>query len=170
MREEHAGPLTIVRPPLIVGRRDNGRIARFSGPYTIIHALASGLAAVVVGDPDGYAEISPVDEVAEAVAAAVLAAPPPTPRVEVIAGGGGSLRLAEMIGIACRTLNEFRALHGVAGIGQPSFVPPGTWNRFFLPLADQYLSPFQHQAVRHWAARKPRLALARPHPWTLVGV
>ncbi len=108
-----------------------------------------------------------------------------------------------MIGIACRTLNEFRAQHGVAGIEHPPFVPPDTWNRFFLPLADQYLSPFQHQAVqllamfqsytsmatpfeptrtvrdpgavmetavRHWAARKPRLALARPNPWTLVGV
>jgi len=201
VREEHGGPLTIVRPPLIVGRRDDGRIARFSGPYTIIHALVSGLAAVVVGDPDGYAEISPVDEVAEAVASAVLAAPPAAPRVEVIAGGGGSLRLSAMIGIACRTLNEFRAHHGVAPIEQPPFVPPATWNRFFLPLADQYLSPFQHHAVqllamfqsytsmsspfeptrtvhdpgtvmetavRHWAARKPRLALARPNPWTLL--
>jgi nucleoside-diphosphate-sugar epimerase len=143
VREDHAGPLTIVRPPLIVGRRDDGRIARFSGPYTIIHALVSGLAAVVVRDPDGYAEISPVDEVAEAVASAVRAAPPAAPRVEVVAGGAGSLRLSDLIGIACRTLNEFRARHGVAGIEQPPFVPPDTWNRFFLPLANQYLSPFQ---------------------------
>lgn len=138
---------------------------------------------------------------AEAVASAVLAAPPDTPRVEVVAGGGGSLRLSAMIGIACRTLNEFRAHHGVAPIEQPPFVPPATWNRFFLPLADQYLSPFQHHAVqllamfqsytsmsspfeptrtvhdpgavmetavRHWAARKPRLALAQPNPWTLL--
>ncbi|MGX9890609.1 SDR family oxidoreductase [Streptomyces sp. NPDC002276] len=202
-REEHDGPLTIVRPPLIVGRRDDGRIARFSGPYTIVHALVSGLAAVVVGDPDGYAEISPVDDVAEAVASAVLATPPPpaAPRVEVIAGGGGSLRLSAMIDIACRTLNEFRAQHGAAPIEQPPFVPTRTWNRFFLPLANQYLSPFQHHAVqllamfqsytsmstpfeptrtvhdpgavletavRHWAVRKPRLALARPNPWTLL--
>ncbi|OON77718.1 SDR family oxidoreductase [Streptomyces tsukubensis] len=200
-REEHTGPLTIVRPPLIVGRRDNGRIARFSGPYTIIHALVSGLAAVVVGDPDGYAEISPVDDVAEAVASAALAAPPATPRVEVIAGGADSLRLSSMITIACRTLNEIRAHHGVTPIEQPPFVPTDTWNRFFLPLAEQYLSPFQHHAVqllamfqsytsmatpfeptravsdpgpvletavRHWAARKPRLALAEPNPWTLL--
>jgi hypothetical protein len=110
---------------------------------------------------------------------------------------------AAMIDIACRTLNEFRAQHGAAPIEQPPFVPTSTWNRFFLPLADQYLSPFQHQAVqlpamfqsctsmsspfeptrtvhdpgavletavRHWAARKPRPALARPNPWTLLAV
>ncbi|WP_037909106.1 SDR family oxidoreductase [Actinacidiphila yeochonensis] len=201
VREEHGGPLTIVRPPLIVGRRDNGRIARFSGPYTIIHALVSGLAAVVVGDPDGYAEISPVDDVAEAVAAAALAPPPASPRVEVVAGGGGSLRLSAMIGITCRTLNEVRARHGVAPVDQPPFVPTETWNRFYLPLAERYLSPFQHHAVRllamfqsytsmsspfeptrtvrdpaavmetavrHWASRRPRLALAAPNPWTLL--
>jgi hypothetical protein len=45
-----------------MGRREDGRIARFSG-----------LAAVVVGDPGRYAGISPVDEVAEVIAAAALA-------------------------------------------------------------------------------------------------
>ncbi|MGQ4511772.1 SDR family oxidoreductase [Streptomyces sp. DW26H14] len=201
VREEHAGPLTIVRPPLIMGRRATGEISRFSGPYTIFQALVSGTAAVVVGDPEGYAEISPVDEVADVVARAALGTPPGEPVVEVIAGGAGSLRLGSMIGIACRTLNEIREVNGAAPIEQPPFVATEAWNRFFLPLAEQYLSPFQQQAVkllamfqsytsmaapfepthrvrdpaavlesavRHWAARKPRLALATPDPWTLL--
>ncbi|MFJ6137217.1 SDR family oxidoreductase [Kitasatospora sp. NPDC092286] len=203
VRSEHDGPLTLVRPPLIVGRRDSGEIARFSGPYTVLQALVSGLAAVVVGDPAGYAEISPVDEVAALVAEAALGAPPDVPRTEVLAAGRGSLTLDSLLDVICGTLNEWRAAHGVAPIERPPLVSGDSWNRFFLPLADQYLSPFQSQAVkllamfqsytsmsepfeptrtvhdpaavmaasvRHWAARKPRLALARPEPWTLLAV
>ncbi|MFF5567058.1 SDR family oxidoreductase [Streptomyces sp. NPDC012623] len=202
VRETHRGPLTLVRPPLVVGRRHSGEIARFSGPYTLLQALVSGLAAVVVGDPDGYAEISPVNDVAAAVTAAVLSTPPATPRTEVIAGGLASLRLATLLDITCRTINECRAEAGVAPIARPPIVSGDSWDRFFLPLAEQYLSPFQSQAVkllamfqsytsmntpfeptwpveapgevmaasvRHWAARKPRLALASPVPWKMIG-
>ncbi|ARQ68811.1 SDR family oxidoreductase [Streptomyces marincola] len=200
-RAEHRGPLTIVRPPLVVGRRDTGAIARFSGPYTLLQGLVSGLAAVVVGDPAGRAEISPVDEVADAVVDAALSAPPDAPRTEVIAGGAGSLRLGELLDVICDTLNECRAGHGRPPVERPPLVPAERWDRFFLPLAQRYLSPFQHRAVqllgmfqsytsmaepfeptrtvrdpagvmatavRHWAARRPRLALARPVPWTLL--
>ncbi|WP_441248378.1 SDR family oxidoreductase [Kitasatospora sp. McL0602] len=201
VRSEHPGPLTVVRPPLVVGRRRDGGIARFSGPYTILQALVSGLAAVVVGDPTGYAEISPVDQVAAVIAAAALAPPPDTPRTEIIAAGPDSLTLDALLDVICTTLNDFRTAHGVPPIDRPPLVPVETWNRFFLPLADQYLSPFQSQAVKllamfqsytsmatpftpthpvpdpatvmatavhHWATRKPRLALARPEPWTLL--
>lgn len=202
-RAEHAGPLTLVRPPLIVGRRGSGEIARFSGPYTILQALVSGLAAVVVGDPAGYAEISPVDEVGALVVAAALGPPPAAPRTEVLAAGPGSLTLDALLDVICATLNECRAAHGVDPVERPPLVSGDSWNRFFLPLADQYLSPFQNQAVkllamfqsytsmrepfeptrtvhdpagvmaasvRHWAASKPRLALARPEPWTMLTV
>ncbi|MER5867110.1 SDR family oxidoreductase [Kitasatospora sp. NPDC002040] len=201
VRAEHPGPLTVVRPPLVVGRRDNGAIARFSGPYTILQALVSGLAAVVVGDPHGYAEISPVDQVAAVITAAALAAPPPSPRTEVIAAGPDCLTLTTLLDVICDTLNSYRTAHGVDPVERPPLVPVESWNRFFLPLADQYLSPVQSRAVKllamfqsytsmaepftpthpvpdpaavlatavhHWAASKPRLALARPHPWTLL--
>ncbi|MFJ8439898.1 SDR family oxidoreductase [Kitasatospora griseola] len=200
-RQAHPGPLTLIRPPLVVGRRGTGEIARFSGPYTLLQALVSGTAAVVVGDPAGHAEISPVDEVAAAMAAAVLAAPPDRPRTEVIAAGPDSLSLDQLLDVVCGTLNRFRAAHGVAPIERPPLVPVDSWNRFFLPLADQWLSPIQSQSVkllamfqsytsmrrpfdptwkvadpaaamaasvRHWAERRPRLALARPEPWTLL--
>ncbi|MFI9271288.1 SDR family oxidoreductase [Kitasatospora sp. NPDC052896] len=201
VREEHRGPLTVVRPPLIVGRRTDGGISRFSGPYTLLQALVSGLAAVVVGDPGGRAEISPVDQVAAVIAGAVRGTPPSSPRTEVIAGGQRSLRLDTLLDVACRTINECRAAHGAAPIERPPIVPVDGWNRFFLPLAERYLSPLQTQAVkllamfqsytsmgepfepthavadpaavmagavRYWAARRPRLALARPTPWTLI--
>ncbi|MFJ8038934.1 SDR family oxidoreductase [Kitasatospora sp. NPDC096147] len=200
-RTEHPGPVTVVRPPLVVGRSTDGRIARFSGPYTIFQALVSGLAAVVVGAPDGHAEISPVDRVAEVIAAAALAEPPAAPRTEVLAAGASCLRLSALVDVVRETVNEYRAAHGVAPVEPPPLVPVERWERFFLPLADRYLSPFQAQAVkllamfqsytsmtepfvpthrvddpgaalatavRHWAEAKPRLALARPQPWTLL--
>ncbi|BAJ31717.1 MULTISPECIES: SDR family oxidoreductase [Kitasatospora] len=200
-RERHPGPLTLVRPPLVVGRRGTGEIARFSGPYTMLQALVSGTAAVVVGDGAGYAEISPVDEVAAALTAAVLAEPPAAPRTEVIAAGADCLDLDTLVDVILTTLNDFRAAHGAPPVERPPLIPTDSWNRFFLPLSDRHLSPVQGQAVRllamfqsytsmrrpftptwkvpdpaaamaasvhHWAHRRPRLALARPEPWTLL--
>lgn len=161
-REDHPGPLTLVRPPLVVGRRGSGEIARFSGPYTLLQALVSGLAAVVVGDPEGRAEISPVDEVAAALADAVLAPPPQRPRTEVVAGGQASLTLSALLDVICATLNECRAAHGVAPVERPPLVSGDSWNRFFLPMADQYLSPFQSQAVRLLAMFQSYTSMREP--------
>ncbi|MEU4559562.1 SDR family oxidoreductase [Actinoplanes sp. NPDC023936] len=145
--DRHRGPVTVVRPPLILGRREDGAIRRFSGPYTLLQSLVSGLAAVVVGDPGGYAEIAPVDQVADVIAGAALGAPPQRPVIEVVAGGERSLRLAELVEITCRELNDWRARHGVPPIEPPPLISRRRWHRFFLPLADQYLSPIQRGAV-----------------------
>ncbi|MCB5164666.1 SDR family oxidoreductase [Streptomyces bambusae] len=198
---EHRGPATIVRPPLVLGRRGDGLINRFSGPYSLFPALVTGLAAVAVGDPDGYAEIAPVDEVAEVIAQAALGTAPGAPRTEVISAGEDSMRLSDLVRITCETLNAFRAEHGVDPIAQPPTVSTDSWNRFFLPLAAQWLSPVQQEAVRllamfqsytsmsrpfepthkvadpggvmaaavrHWAQSKPRQALGRTVPWTMI--
>ena len=110
--------------------------------------MVSGRAAVVVGEPGGYAEISPVDEFAEVIAAAALGAAPSAPRTEVISAGQDSLRLDGLVGITVDTLNAFRAEHGVEPIAKPPTVSTDSWNRFFLPLAEQWLSPVQQQAVK----------------------
>lgn|GEM_PF-1371288 len=144
----HGERLTVVRPPLILGRRADGAIGRFSGPYTLLQSLVSGLAAVVVGDPAGYAEIAPVDEVAAAIAAAALTEDVPAGRrLEVVAAGAGSLRLADLLTIACSTLNDWRDGRGLPPIAAPPIVPTSRWRRFFLPLARQELSEVQNHAV-----------------------
>jgi nucleoside-diphosphate-sugar epimerase len=159
---EHPGPLTLIRPPLVVGRRGSGEISRFSGPYTMFQALVSGTAAVVVGDRAGYAEISPVDEVGAVLARAVLGTPPDRPRTEVIAGGTGSLNLDELLDVVCGTVNAFRAEHGADPIARPPLVPVESWNRFFLPLAEEYLSPVQSQAVKLLAMFQSYTSMGRP--------
>lgn len=135
-----------------MGRREDGRIARFSG-----------LAAVVVGDPDGYVGISPVNEVAKVIAAAALGTAPSAPRIEVISAGQDSLRLDALVDITCDTLNAFRAEHGVEPIAKPPTVSTESWNRFFLPLAEQWLFPVRQQAVKLLAMfRSYNGRLARP--------
>ena len=168
VRAEHRGPLTVVRPPLVVGRRSDGGIARFSGPYTIVQALVSGLAAVVVGDPGGYAEISPVDQVAEVIAAAAVGPPPVAARTEVIAAGASCLTLSELLDVICGTLNSCRAAHGIAPVERPPLVPVERWERFFRPLADRHLSPFQSQAVKLLAMFQSYTAMTEPFVPTRV--
>ncbi|WP_405747037.1 SDR family oxidoreductase [Streptomyces sp. NBC_01525] len=159
---EHPGPVTVIRPPLIMGSRADGRISRFSGPYTLFPALVSGLAAVVVGDPDGYAEISPLDEVADAIVAAALGPVPAAPHTETLAAGAASLRLSALVRISCDTLNAFRAAHGAGPIAVPPTVSTDSWNRFFLPLARQWLSPVQQQAVNLLAMFQSYTSMAEP--------
>ncbi|MCQ4042591.1 SDR family oxidoreductase [Streptantibioticus rubrisoli] len=159
---EHRGPVTVVRPPLVMGRRTDGVIARFSGPYSLFPALVSGLAAVVVGDPDGHAEIGPVDEVADAIVTAACGAPPATPRTEVISAGEHGLRLGQLVDVTCAAINDFRAAHGVAPIERPPTVSTDSWNRFFLPLAEQWLSPVQRQAVRLLAMFQSYTSMSEP--------
>lgn len=146
--DRHPGPLTVVRPPLIIGSRTDGSIGRFTGPYTLMQTLVSGLAAAVVGDPLGYAELAPVDQVADIVVAATMGEPPSSPRTETIAGGAKCLRLGELLDIVCGTLNEWRAERGITPIEPPPFIATRRWHRFFLPLAKQHLSDVQLQVVQ----------------------
>ncbi|WP_432103591.1 NAD-dependent epimerase/dehydratase family protein [Streptomyces sp. bgisy091] len=147
VRTAHTGPLTIVRPPLVFGSRTDGAISRFSGPYTMVQALVSGLAAAVVGEPDGFVEIAPVDQVAEVIVEAALGTAPGIPAVEVIAAGDRCLRLSELIDVICRTLNDWRADQGLPPVEHPPFITTRRWHRFFLPLAGQHLSAMQFHAV-----------------------
>lgn len=160
--EEHPGPLTLVRPPLVLGRRGTGRIARFSGPYTLFHALTTGLAAAVIGDPDSRTEISPVDEVAALLVRAALGPPPERPRVWTSAAGPASLTLAALVETVCATLDEFRAGHGAPPVPRPPLIPTATWNRFLLPLADEYLTPMQNHAVALLAMFQSYTSMTRP--------
>ncbi len=144
--DQHPGPLTVIRPPLVLGRRADGAIARFSGPYTLMQALVSGLAAVVVGTSNGFAEIAPVDDVARCVMTAALRSAEKR-TTEVIAGGEQSLRLGDLLQIACSVLNEWRQAKDLPPIATPPIIPTPRWRRFYLPFARQELSEVQNRAV-----------------------
>lgn len=142
------GSISIVRPPLIIGRRNDGAVSRFIGLYTIIHALTTGLGAALVGDAQGYAEVAPVDLVAETVLERAFRPTPEPTEIEVISGGEQCLTLSELVDIICRTLSEWRAERGLSPVTVPPLITTERWHRLFLPLADAYLTPVQREAVR----------------------
>ncbi|MEV6236545.1 SDR family oxidoreductase [Lentzea sp. NPDC051838] len=162
VRARHPGPLTIVRPPLILGSRATGAISRFSGPYTLLQTLVSGLAAAVVGDPDGFAEVAPVDQVAEVIAAAATGSAPRESAVLTIAGGENCMRLSTLLDVACGTLNEWRTERGLEKITVPPFIATRRWHRFFLPLAKEHLSEVQHRAVELLGMFESYTSMATP--------
>jgi nucleoside-diphosphate-sugar epimerase len=160
------GAGTIVRPPLILGARGDGAIARFSGPYTLLQALVSGLAAVIVGDPDGYAEIVPVDQVAEVIVEAALGPAPSGQKIEVVTAGSRALRLHQMVAIIIDELNQWREPQGLDPIEAPPTLSFDRWHRFYLPLAREYLSPVQNEAVQLLGMFEAYTSMSSPFPPT----
>ncbi len=139
------GDFVVVRPPLILGRRATGVIGSFSGPYTLFQALVSGLAPAVVGDPDGFVEVAPVDEVAAAIVTCCLR--PGRGRTEVVAAGGCCLSLRTYLLAFLDEVNDWRAGRGCDPVAFPPIIDTERWNRLHLPLVRKHLSPMQQRAV-----------------------
>ncbi|MGH2907072.1 MAG: SDR family oxidoreductase, partial [Solirubrobacterales bacterium] len=56
--------LSIVRPSLIVGRREDGFAAKFTGMYLLVRGIVTGTIPVIVGSPTAYFDVVPVDDLA----------------------------------------------------------------------------------------------------------
>ena len=136
----------IVRPPMIVGRADDGTIARFNGIYTVLGAATAGLLAVVLGDPSARVEIVPVDAVADLVVrlAADRAA---AAAVRVLGAAGDCLTLREIIDGAFGAMNTWRGERGIDPVAVPPFVSAEQWERFYLPFSRPHLGERQLAAI-----------------------
>jgi nucleoside-diphosphate-sugar epimerase len=157
--------LTIVRPPLIIGCRDSGRAARFAGMYTILRGITASTVPVVVGVPDAFFDVVPVDDVAALLVALVSGAEPePGPEAEPlrIAGGPRAPRAEEALEVIVGTLNAWREERGVEPFDQPRLVDPDSWNRFFLPFARDELTPRQLRILDLLTHFHPYLAITAP--------
>jgi nucleoside-diphosphate-sugar epimerase len=142
---EQDGELHLVRPPLIVGRRRDGQIARFSGTYSLLQSMTSGLAPAIVGDPEARIEVAPVDDVAALVVEHAVGEPE---RVEdVIAGGPAAMTLSDLVTTYCDTLNVLRVADGVAPLEAPPFLEHERWERFYRPFIIEHLRPLQRAAI-----------------------
>jgi nucleoside-diphosphate-sugar epimerase len=166
------GRLTIVRPPLIVGRRGDGRAARFAGLYTVIRGATAGTVPAVVADPGAHLDAIPVDDLAALLVR--LAADPQAGdgSVHTIAAGTAAPRVDAAIETVVEALNRWRAARGAVPLEPPRLVSPESWNRFFLPFIREYLTPRQARILELLGNFEPYLALADPiradHPVTDV--
>ncbi|HEX8742798.1 MAG TPA: SDR family oxidoreductase [Thermoleophilaceae bacterium] len=160
--------LTIVRPPLVIGRRGDGRAARFAGMYMLLRGITSSSVPAVVGIPDGYFDVVPVDD----VAAVVVAALDGSGAGEVLtpACGEAAPRVATAVELMCGALNEWREEQGVAPVDVPPFLAPESWRRFYRPFSDDVLSRRQLLTLDHLDNFLPYLELTEPfeptHPVT----
>ncbi len=162
--------LTIVRPPLVVGRRRDGRAARFAGMYTILRGLASSMVPAIVGDADAPFEVVPVDDLAAVIAA--HATGKGSGEVLTIAGGERALRVGEALEVITGTFNAWRLERGLEPLQVPRLMSPESWERFFVPFARDELSPRQRGILELLNNFRPYLTLSRPlspkHPVTDV--
>ena len=93
-------PLLIARPSIIVGDSASGWTSAFNVIYWPMRAFSRGLMDEVAIDPDGVADIVPVDYVAEGLMA-LLADATLRGTVALVAGAAAPTN-AELIELACR--------------------------------------------------------------------
>jgi nucleoside-diphosphate-sugar epimerase len=161
---ERFGRLTIVRPPLIVGRRGDGRAARFGGMYTVIRGVVAGTVPVVVANPSARLDAIPVDDLARLLAGLALEAAAGDGSVVTIAAGAGAPSVEEALTTVISSLNRWRGARGKSPLERPRLVSPESWNRFFLPLARDHLTPRQALVLELLRRFEPYLAIADPIP------
>ena len=93
-------PLVIARPSIIVGDSVSGWTSAFNVIYWPMRAFSRGLMDEIAIDPEGLADIVPVDYVADGLMA-LLDAEAVDGTVALVAGAAAPTN-AELIGLACR--------------------------------------------------------------------
>jgi nucleoside-diphosphate-sugar epimerase len=154
--------LTVVRPPLIVGRRSDGRAARFAGMYTLIRGLTIGTVPAVVANPEARFDAIPVDDLCGLLAELAIDGASADEAVLTIAAGDTAPPVEEAIPAIVGSLNEWREARGHEPLACPPLIEPERWRRFHRPLAQQHLSPRQLLIMELLESFEPYLALAEP--------
>jgi nucleoside-diphosphate-sugar epimerase len=151
---------TIIRPPLIIGRREDGRAARFAGMYTVLRGITASMVPVVVADPDAYFEVVPVDELAQLIVE--VSQRPAGDGVLTIAGGSRAPRVRSAFDRITSALNAWRAERGLEPFAEPRMISRESWDRFFLPFVRDQLSRRQHRVLELLSNFEPYLRLSEP--------
>jgi len=153
---------TIVRPPLIVGRRVDGRAARFSGMYTLIRGLTIGTVPAVVADAEARFDAIPVDDLARLLADLATGVAEEPGRVLTIACGKEAPPVHKAIEAVVKALNEWRTSHGRSALECPPLISPDSWKRFFQPFVQEHLTSRQRLILDLLQSFEPYLALSAP--------
>ena len=154
--------LTVVRPPLIVGRGSDGRAARFAGMYTLIRGLTIGTVPAVVAAPEARFDAIPVDALCQLLAELAAGRARADKAVLTIAAGEQAPRVEEAIAAIVGSLNQWRQARDHEPIECPPLIEPARWRRFHRPFARQHLSPRQLLIMELLESFEPYLALVEP--------
>ncbi|MGL4340007.1 MAG: NAD-dependent epimerase/dehydratase family protein [Rhodoglobus sp.] len=138
---------TIIRPPLVVGRRRDGSIARFNGLYTILQAVVSGALPAIVGSADLPQDLVSSCDVARCTLAALDAGRPSTTQIEILGSGLDAVPSEAAIGMCLQGVNRWRQENGLSPVRAPTFVSQDAWDRFYLPFARPHLTNRQLHTI-----------------------
>ena len=166
------GDVTVVRPPLVVGRRDDGGIARFNGLYSVVRAAVAGMLPVFVSETGALCEVVSCCDVTDCILAAAERGPVAGGRVDVLGRGTGSSTTKEVIDSMFIGLNRWRAAQGGSLFTPPTLVTPDQWHRFYLPFARPHMTQRQRHFTDLLAEFLPYMAITEPLPvsWTVEPV
>lgn len=154
--------MTVVRPPLIVGRRCDGRAARFSSMYTLIRGLTVGTVPAVVASPEARFDAIPVDDLCLLLADLAGNCHAREGSVLTIAAGKAAPTVKEAITTIVDSLNEWRQQRDRQPLEYPPLISPDSWKRFFRPFVREHLTPRQLMTLDLLQSFEPYLALADP--------
>jgi nucleoside-diphosphate-sugar epimerase len=151
---------TILRFPIVVGRRTDGRLARFSGFFKVVGAVATGLLPAFVRAPGGILDVVAADDVSRMVASIVDGA---LPRGRIVLGQGDAAPAVDhVLDVVLEGLDEWRLANGLERLPHPPRVDHERWTRFFLPFARAELSPVHAKTLDVLGQFLPYLSITEP--------
>ncbi|WP_162002595.1 SDR family oxidoreductase [Streptomyces sp. CB01881] len=151
---------TIVRPPLVVGRRSDGAVSRHTGLYSVMQSGVTGMLPVFIGEVDAPVEVVSTCD----IATCVLEIAETGPRAEPVVLGAGEqvLPLKGVVDSMYLSLNRWRASHGYEPLETPGFVTPDQWDRFYLPFAKPHLTNRQLRQIDLLGEFIPYMSVGEP--------
>jgi nucleoside-diphosphate-sugar epimerase len=154
-------PWSIVRPSLIVGHSENGRIGRYNGLFNLLKVFARGLLPFVVGSPDARVDTVPSDVVAGAICDA-LVVPEHLNRVVWTTSGSTPVPLSYIIDQAFDGVSTVRRSHGLPPIVRPPIVSHETYIRLYKPLMREMLRELSNRLANYVEVFMPYLSITSP--------
>lgn len=156
---------TIIRLPLVIGRRQDGGVSRFSGLFTLLRSLLSGVMPAVVAEPNGLLDLVPVDDVAACVLEQCFA-PLGDARQIVLGAGPRAPTVTTVMDAVYGALNTWRECHLVEHLRRVPLISPERWERFYRPFIDDCLPPTYRRAVEALEQFQPYMSILQPLPVT----
>jgi nucleoside-diphosphate-sugar epimerase len=126
-------PWVIVRPPLVIGSYEDGRIGRYNGLYPVIRMVAGEKVPALPGYEDAVIDLAPVDLVA-AVTLAVAAREWSDHTITTLTGGADCLTFREIVDLTLAHVNRYRTARGHGAVATPPIIEPARYVRFFKPF------------------------------------
>ncbi|MFE5856963.1 NAD-dependent epimerase/dehydratase family protein [Streptomyces sp. NPDC056500] len=152
----------IVRFPIVIGARSDGRLDRYSGFFWLPSSLCSGAVPALVAEGKALLDMVSTDDVADHIVRIVAGGPPSDHRLAVLGRGDLAQRVDEVFDTILDALNSWRTEAGVPRLDHLPYVTPDQWNRFYLPFAEQYLDRAQLVRVTAFRAYQGYLSVTEP--------